>query len=244
MLYLLDLALRGGGYEYRGVRGWAAHEDVGIGTDRRLGDVLSRLSLMGIFAREDLRHPGRGLGSWIYRIAERGLASLAAVEGLNSPAIEWPGDPPATGETKRVYVPAGALLALRALRLVAANPTPSRLLPNEGGWRTLAELVELGCPTHEEEPEWKLDMLIGDLDELDDPAPWRGEREPWKPTRPRYFFNGDMVWLVRAGLAQRFGTIPEFGRRHSVVYRLTPLGAEVEPLEWNEPIPESGGDGA
>lgn len=131
-------------------------------------------------------------------------------------------------------MPAGALLALRALRLVAADPTPSPLLPDEPGWRTRAELAALVCPPHEDEPGWWVDMRVGDPE---DPAPWRGE-EAWTPTRPQHFFEGDMHRLVRAGLAQRFGTVPPAGQRHEVLYRLTPLGASIVPLEWHEPAPD------
>ncbi|HEV2150465.1 MAG TPA: hypothetical protein VGR37_23900 [Longimicrobiaceae bacterium] len=241
-LYLLYLAVRRGGYEFGGVRGWAHHDDIRWYTQDHFGDSLTRLALMGFLDREDMRHSRRQKPNWIYRIAERGVESIRNLEGVEPPPIACPGSAPAPGEARPVYVPAGALLAVRALRLVSANPTPSPLLPNEPGWRTHDELTALVCPPHEDEPEWKLDMLIGDLDELDAPAAWRAEREPRKPTRPRYFSNGDLMWLVRAGMAQRFGTIPEYGRRHTVLYRLTPLGAAIVPLEWREPTAEAEGD--
>jgi hypothetical protein len=239
MLYLIDLAIRGGGYEFRAVRGWASYEDMSLDTGARFSDHLGRLCVMGYLAREDVRNPRRQVGSWIYHIAERGLESVEEIEELDLPPVEMPGPPPPPGEPRPVYVPTGALLALRALRMVAANPTPSPLLPKEPGWRTRRELTELVCGPREEDPEWLLDMRIGDLDELDDPAPWRGERKTWERyARPERFFQGDMDWLVRAGLAQRFGTIPGHGRRHEVLYRLTPTGASIIPLEWHEPTPD------
>jgi hypothetical protein len=236
MVYLIDLAIRGGGYEFRGVRGWAAYEDMSLETGARFSDHLGRLCVMGYLIREDVRNPGRRVGSWIYHIAEHGLVSVEETEELDLPPVEMPGPPPRPDSPRPVYVPAGALLALRALRMVAANPTPSPLLPNEPGWRTLRELAELVCGPREEDPEWLVDMRIGDLDELDDPAPWRAEREAWNPhMRPECFDQGDMDWLVRAGLAQRFGTVTRYGGRRVVLYRLTPLGAAVVPLEWRDP---------
>lgn len=145
-----------------------------------------------------------------------------------------PGAPPTASEPRPVYVPAGALLALSALRVAAADRAPSLLLPGEPGWRTRQELADLVCPPYEDDPDWLVDMRIGDLDEIDDPAPWRAERESPDPTRPRSFLDVDLTWLVRTGLAQRFGSIPEPGRRHVVLYPLTPLGAAIVPLEWQE----------
>lgn len=66
MRYLLYLAVRGGGYELRGVRGWAAYEDISLATGERFSDHLGRLCVMGYLTREDVRNPGRKVGNWIY----------------------------------------------------------------------------------------------------------------------------------------------------------------------------------
>lgn len=250
MRYLLDLAIRGGGYEYRGVRGWAHSDDGKWDTRARFSDRLARLAGAGFLVRADVRTHGRQKPNWIYRIAEQGAACVTDCDGVEEPRLDWPRSLPDGHDPRIVYVPAGAVVALGALRTVAANPTPSPLLPGEAGWRTLEELAELVCPVTAA-PGWITDALLSALDDLEDPQPWRGEREEWWEgeledwlrRRPDFFDERDLNWLIRAGLAQRFGVIPEPGRRHVVVYRLTPLGAAIVPLDWHDPAPASDGEG-
>jgi len=250
MRYLLDLALRGGGYEYRGVRGWAHSDDVKWDTRDRFSDHLARLASAGFLTRADVRTRGRRIPNWIYRIAEKGATGVRGCDGGALPRLEWPQSAPSGGDPRIAYVPAGALVALRALRIVAADPTPSPLLPGEPGWRTREELDDLVCPATAS-PGWITDALLSALDDLEDPQPWRGEREEWwrgeledwLRQRPWFFDERDLNWLIRAGVAQRYGVVPAPGRRHVVVYRLTPLGAAIVPLEWHDPAPASDGEG-
>jgi hypothetical protein len=56
------------------------------------------------------------------------------------------------------------------------------------------------------------------------------ERVDEAAERPaRWFLSEDLQWLVRHGLTKE----RVLGRTH--LYRITPAGAEVRPLEWVDP---------
>lgn len=232
--YLRDLEAAGGGYLRRGVRGWALTADVERETGCHLPERLPLLHGRGLLTREDVRLPGRARPVWIYRISEAGACLVAEWEG-SVPRTLQPSSPPGEGEREAaVYVPSGSLLALEALRLMMRDTTPSPLLPGERGWRTAAELEALVRPRPRRPPGWLFDMQTGDPDEWDDPPPWRDD-ERREPVVMQTVFTEDLNWLVRAGLAQRFG-VPPVGRgRPTVLYRVTPAGAAVIPLDWRDP---------
>src|SRR5829696_3801676 len=79
LAYLRDLARRGGGYELRGVRGWAPAADVGDATGAfGAGDDLRSLAARGELIRADVSVPDATTPVWVYRIIPDDTARLLA----------------------------------------------------------------------------------------------------------------------------------------------------------------------
>lgn len=226
--FLLALATRAGGYERRGVRGWAHPADVALGASVHVGDALTQLWRRGLLIREDVRTPERQRPVYISRISEKGARLVVGSDAADS-LIGLP--EPAGGRAEpAVYMPPGAIVALRGLRSVLNDAGPTPHFPGELGWRSEAELWDLVFPEGVEIPEWVRNLLRGE------PEEW----EPWRQTpeittlRQTWFGPLDLSWLVRAGYVQRFTTVPAGTRRPLVVYRATPAGTSAVPLEWHE----------
>lgn len=230
--YLCRLEARGGGYEWRGVRGWALTADVERETGERLPERLPYLYSRGLLIHDDVRQPNRTIPLWIYRISEEGARFVAEREGVayrpRRPREHAPGE-----RETATYIPPGSVVALRALRMAMEDSKPSPHIPGERGWRTAFELDALLPRPKDARPEWRVDMELGDPDEWDDPPPWRAQPERLLPAGPFGFSTEDMLWLIRAGYAQKFGAEYEWRHRPVLLYRATPAGMSVVSLEWN-----------
>ncbi len=238
-------------------------EDVEQATHQKLPERLPRLHARGLLDREDVRARHLTRPAWIYRINQEGGDRVAEEADLPSRVIPGPLRlAPEEQMDAAVYIPPGAALALRELRRAMEGRVESPHLPREPGWRTgpdlRAQIIgedpatspwaprssrELWMRAHEVA---ETDLLpgepwMGDHDGLDQVA--REEREwgwdplvgelPLSPT-PRIPFPNDLRWLVRVGLVQQW-TAQEPSRRRVSLYRITPLGGVVIPLEWREP---------
>ena len=137
LLYLLQLALHGAGYELHGVRGWAHLRDIEAGTGRALWDQLPPLYHRRHLDRHDARDPTRAGPVWLYRITSGG--ARAVQEFFGSTCSELPGDG-ARDPNPGVYLPAphrAALLLLRGAQRDLAMP----IRFGERGWLTARELA-------------------------------------------------------------------------------------------------------
>jgi hypothetical protein len=229
--YLCHLEGRGGGYEWRGVRGWALPADVERETGERLPERLPYLYSRSLLIHDDVRQPNRTRSLWIYRISEEGARLVAEREGVayrpRRPREHAPGE-----RETAIYIPPGSVVALRALRLAMEDPKPSPHFPGNQGWRTAVELDALIQAPVKDLPEWKVDMEFGDPDEWEDSPSWRARPEYRPPIEPAGFSTEDMLWLVRAGYAQRSGAEYKWRQRPVLLYRVTFAGMAVVPLEW------------
>jgi len=261
--YLRYLAVREGGYSRRGVPGWARREDVEQATHQKLPECLPRLHARGLLDREDVRAPHLTRPEWIYRINQAGGDRVA--EKAHLPLRTIPGLlhlPPERETDTAIYIPPGAVLALHELRRAMEGRVESPHLPGEPGWRTVQDLraqILREDPTRSRwEPRssgeaWRsprgmeeIELLLGepwmgDHNGLDQVA--REERDwGWDPLvgelplcpTPRIPFPDDLRWLVRVGLVQHW-TLQDPSRRRVTLYRITPLGGVIIPLEWRQP---------
>lgn len=135
LLWLSSLDRRRGGYEVRGVRGWAHLKDIAAGLDRRLTDQLVSIAEREWVDRENIALPGRGTAVWLYRINPRG-ANVASV-----PTPEEPG-PPEEAPPPRMIFTDPQWSSLQYMRSVKAEPFPIRVTTRETGWRTVKEIRE------------------------------------------------------------------------------------------------------
>ncbi|MEW5926032.1 MAG: hypothetical protein AB1941_00960 [Gemmatimonadota bacterium] len=238
-------------------------EDVEQATDQKLPERLPRLHARGLLDREDVHAPHLTRPAWIYRINQAGGDRVA--EEADLPLRVIPGllrHGPERQMDAAVYIPPGAVLALRELCCAMDARVESRHLPGERGWRNAADLREQFLGEDPARSHWEprssgdawmnarevdeTELLpgepwMGDHDGLDQVA--REEREwgwdplvgelPLGPT-PRTPLPDDLRWLVRVGLVQQW-TAQHPGRRRVTLYRITPLGGVVIPLEWREP---------
>ena len=262
--YLRYLALREGGYTRREVPGWAMREDVERATGLRLPERLPVLHGRGLLDREDVRASGLPRPAWIYRVTQAGADRVAAQADLPRRPIPGPQRLAERDTDAAIYVPAGAVLALRELRRAMEMRVESPHLPGEPGWRTMEELREQATgrqrtkrswePGYRREP-WKV-VREEEVEEARDDTgePWMGDdgwvdqivreerAEGWDPlfgdpplpSAPSGPGPADLAWLVRAGLAQRW-IADMAGRRGAALYRITALGGVAIPLEWRDP---------
>lgn len=131
--YLVRLASNGGGYELRGVTGWAHFHDVEDATPLRMDGQLPRLHAARLVDRVSVGFGARE--TWLYRINEAGARAHADTSGEAFERIRAPGKmekhPPA-------YIAPGPLNALMVLRCAYEE---GRERFGARGWRTGRELT-------------------------------------------------------------------------------------------------------
>jgi hypothetical protein len=135
LLWLSDLNQRGGGYELRGVRGWAHLKDIAAALDRHLTDQLVSLAERKLVDRDNIALPGRGNAIWLYRISGRG----ANVAGVAAPAEAGPPEPEAPS---RMIFTDAQWASLQYMRNAKEQASPPRFNAKETGWRTIKEIRE------------------------------------------------------------------------------------------------------
>jgi hypothetical protein len=206
LAYLRDLEQGRGGYELRGVRGWATAGEIQEAVVQRrrsapchqtgfeAGDVLRALAARGLISRVDARTPGASVPVWLYRIADVGARHVSAAEDVQHQWVK----PPRQRPEIRVYTRPHVRAALDALKYADKNPGPRVWVPGEPEWRTSRELTA-----------------------------WLARRRGGGKT-PRIFFSDDMAACVQLGLAERRDD-------PKIIYRVTPLGRAVQPLVWRDP---------
>lgn len=143
LTYFQNLEAAGGGYERRGVRGWARLEDAQIATGHSLAVRVLAVYGRGLLQRDDVRPPGHVRPLWVYRITQPGADLMAQEEGHHRTRVPAPSDAPDAS----VYVPEGPRLALRALRRILEEGISCRWAPDEIGWIPAAELRRRLQPT-------------------------------------------------------------------------------------------------
>jgi hypothetical protein len=205
LAYLRDLARRGGGYELRGVRGWATAADVADGTGAYpAGESLKAAFQRGDVIREDVSVAGAASPVWVYRITDETACRMAELEGVEHVPVQ----PSGAQVEQRAYLRPGVVAALDALSYAAENSTARRArIPGEPEWRTARELTdwlraEGDCTGHErsflsDDLGWAVRTGLLERPELSPP--------PNSPIRP------------------------------VIVYRITVKGAAVKALVWHEP---------
>jgi hypothetical protein len=210
LAYLRDLARRGGGYEFRGVRGWATAADVADGTGAyRASENLKAAVERGDLIREDVRVPGAGSPVWVYRITDETARRIASLEGVEHVPVQASAGP----VEQRAYLRPGVQVALDALRYAAENSSARRArIPGEPEWRTARELTgwlrDEGERTGHERSFLSDDLAwavkTGLIERRELPPP------PNAPTSVRPV----------------------------IVYRITVTGAAIKPLVWHDPKDE------
>ena len=133
--YLARLAAEGGGYELRGVTGWAHRHDVEKGTRLRMDGQLPRLFAARLVDRVNVALAGTGKDSWLYRVNDCGARAHADMSGECYTRIRVPGEMEKDSPT---YIALGPLNALEVLRC-AYEQGPERF--GGRGWRTGRELT-------------------------------------------------------------------------------------------------------
>jgi hypothetical protein len=141
LAFLRALAGRGGGYELRGVRGWATAADVGDATGAfGAGEDLRSLVERGDLIREDVSVPDATTPVWVYRITDDTARLLAELEGTGHVSVQpYPnesGGPPA-------YIRPGVAVVLGAMGHAFDNSAARRArIVGEPEWRTCRELTD------------------------------------------------------------------------------------------------------
>jgi hypothetical protein len=139
LAYLRDLARRGGGYELRGVRGWATAADVADGTGAcRTSENLKAAVERADLIREDVRVPDASSPVWVYHITDETARRMADLEGVEHVPVQASG----AQVEQRAYLRPGVQAALDALRYAAGHSSARRArIPGEPEWRTARELT-------------------------------------------------------------------------------------------------------
>ncbi len=135
LLYLRHLARGQGGYELRGVRGWAHRVDVEQGVGRGTLDLLPALHRRKLLDREEVRVPGGGAPVGVYRLNATSARALAERTGTAATPWEPPG-PPDRGAP--VYVARRRQRVLWRMRAAYDDPAAPRRFA-ERGWMTSRE---------------------------------------------------------------------------------------------------------
>jgi hypothetical protein len=228
LAYLWELDTRAGGYTRRGVRGWARREDVEAATGLALPELLPRLRGRGLVAEDQVQPRGtRPIA--VYRITSLGDLFLSRFKG-REPRPPWPAGEPGEDD-QAVYLAPSVSLALKQLREALQEGTPSRFGSATAGWRTEQELweswhSELGPSVDGDDP-W----LPGDL-------PWQAPEARAagaSSESPVIFDRTDLVWLERAGLAERWLVTPPGRVRPVTLWRVSERGIALTELEWHRP---------
>ncbi|HYH83249.1 MAG TPA: hypothetical protein VEX86_25860 [Longimicrobium sp.] len=133
--YLVRLVIDGGGYELRGVTGWAHMHDVEEATRLRMDGQLPRLFAARLVDRVNVALPGTGKESWLYRVNGAGARAHADISGEACERIRVPGE---MEKDAAIYIAPGPLNALEVLRR-ACEEGPERFAGR--GWRTGRELT-------------------------------------------------------------------------------------------------------
>ncbi len=262
MRYLRYIALRDGGYRYRGGLGWALREDVEKALGQKLPERLPRLHARGFLNREDVRACAQPRPVWLYRITQVGADAIGLRERLPNRQIPHLQPSPANLPDTAFYIPQQSWLALVALRHSMERRVISPLLPCEPGWVSINDLrMQLGGNGPRQwEPR---NRDVPQEDEGLRNEPWSVEWDPpadggwsWKDGAERVredlrgwdsldgetprslvqpgLLRADVEWLVGTGLVQRW--IAEGrGRRGLALYRITNLGGVASPLTWQDP---------
>jgi len=149
--WLSDLEQRRAGYELRAARGFAHHTDISKALNCPLQDELASLATRGYLDRENLALPGRALGLWLYRISEKGAASIDA------PAPS-PLGPPPDREKKRFILTDRQWAALIYMRAAKDQALPLRFVTRERGWRTIKEIRAGASSRRDEIDVWADDV--------------------------------------------------------------------------------------
>jgi hypothetical protein len=208
LAHLRDLARREGGYELRGVRGWATAADVEDATGAHgAGENLKAALQRGDLIREDVRVPDSPAPVWVYRISDETARRMAELEGAEHVPVQASGG-------GRAYLRPGVSAALDASRYAAENSSARRArVKGEPEWRTARELTEWlraeGDRTGGDERSFSSYDLAwcvkyGLMERREIPPP---------PNSPRSV-------------------------RPVIVYRITLAGAAVKPLVWHDPEDE------
>jgi hypothetical protein len=174
LIFLLELAAGDGGFELRGVPGWASPSAVvqrtGIWNAQGLLATLARNALV---LREDVRAPGDVRAAYVCRITQRGVDTLAEAVGTWSADLHLPG---VRAETC-VLLRDGVVIAWDALCLVAR------------GARGLGEGRGRG------DRNWISLRQLNRFLECEDEAADRP---------PRWVLSEDVRWLVQRGFAEEY----------------------------------------
>ena len=136
LLYLWSLAAGGGGYEVRGVRGWAHRVDVEAGIGCSILSLLPLLFRRRLLHRTDVRPPVSERPAWVYRLKDASVRAVAERTGAALgpiPPLHPPGGEPPVFAPRRKY---RALLLMRA----AHDDPDAPLRFGEPGWVAPREL--------------------------------------------------------------------------------------------------------
>jgi hypothetical protein len=157
--WLSELNERDGGYELRGVRGWARVADISDRLRQRLNDELPRLTARGLLDRENIALPGRELGLWLYRITARGSEVIAAAQPV---AVSPPEEKPPA----RMIFTEPQWSALQYMRAARTQTSPARFVTRELGWRTPPEIREGASVRSRNVQVWPDDVYMLERNDL------------------------------------------------------------------------------
>lgn len=136
--FLLKLVQGGGGFERRGVTGWAAVPEIHTGTGcSSLAEDIAVLMAAGLVSRDDARIAGTSAPVWVYRITDAGAQHIGGEQRTAHAGVPAPDE----AEDERVYVRPGVAAALRALTAAKTEALPNPVLPDAPEWRTSRQLT-------------------------------------------------------------------------------------------------------
>jgi hypothetical protein len=124
LAWLSDLAVHEGGFELRGVRGWATPAEVEDGTRApRVTEDLAALFRRGDLMREDVGVPDASHPLWAYRIPSDSVTDRVIRSGPH------------------VYLRSGVVVALDAMRHAFDETARRPRIPGEPEWQTTRDLT-------------------------------------------------------------------------------------------------------
>jgi hypothetical protein len=219
LTYLRDLERNRQGYKYRGVLGWATREHIQTATTLPGQHPIWQVpeKLRSLRSREMIyrEHPALPGARGTEHIYRITDRAAAALASVEG-SVHIEVAPPAAEPDPRVLLHTGVVDVLLGLRIAAADIQSGK----EGRWI-------------ENEPEWRSSLEL---------TAWTSdEHERTGGNRP-YFVGDDLRWAVSHELVER-NTV-RVKERDVVIYRITVVGAAVEPLEWHGPAATKGAKGA